>query len=48
MRMMELLPQDSTYLQGLTRKLAPPLGKIIFGDVNVFFYYFYFSDIVVN
>lgn len=47
MRMMELLPQDSTYLQGLTRKLAPPLGKIIFCNVNVF-YYFYFSDIVVN
>ena len=27
MQMMDILPQDSAYLQGLIRKLAPPLGK---------------------
>ena len=31
--MMELLPQDSTYLQNLTRKLAPPLGECFCYDV---------------
>ena len=30
--MMDILPQDSAYLQGLIRKLAPPLGKWVWFD----------------
>ena len=37
MKMMEILPQDSTYLQGLTRKLAPPLVTLLSSEAEIQF-----------
>ncbi|XP_003384157.1 PREDICTED: AP-1 complex subunit beta-1-like [Amphimedon queenslandica] len=35
MQMMDILPQDSGYLQGLTRKLAPPLVTLLSTEAEI-------------
>ncbi len=37
MKMMEILPNDANYLQGLTRKLAPPLVTLLSSEPEIQF-----------